>query len=227
MPASLSKEIEFKFAVDDEQAFHLLAKQLRIPESTLDNSTTQFNHFFDSPSFCLHTGNLALRMREQEGCYVFTLKGEASLVSQDHAALSERIEEETSIPANIARDLLEAQCSPVDVIKQYFSTRAAVILAMINDACNQQPLRYVGMFRNERIVLPTSTINVGSTTIELVFELDCSTFPDGSTEYEIEVEISDRVDAGAVSAALNTLLEQAGIKWKTAPSKAARFFDRL
>jgi uncharacterized protein YjbK len=98
---------------------------------------------------------------------------------------------------------------------------------MLEHTCVDEPLKYIGMFRNERIILPEYKLEAGELSTKIVFELDSSTFPDGSVEHEIEVEISDTTHADEIRRALTTLLEQAGISWTTAPSKAARFFARL
>ena len=227
MPASLSTEIEFKFAVDNEQAFHDLVAQLGLPESALSNSITQINHFFDSTSMCLHNSDLAVRLRVQNAKNIFTVKGKSSYHSEDHTFLSERIEEEVDIPDHAAHDLLEGHITPADIIEQYIPEHSSTLLEMIEHACVDQPLRYIGMFRNERIILPEYKLEANDVLTVIILELDSSTFPDGSIEHEIEVEITDTTHADEIYSALIELLKQAGINWSTASSKAARFFARL
>ena len=224
---ALSTEIEFKFAVDNAKAFNDLVVRLDLAESVLNNSVTQVNHFFDSPSLCLQQADLAVRLRVQNKNNIFTIKGKSNYHSEDRQSLSERIEEETSIPDHAAHDLLEGHIAPSDIIKQYLPSHADTLQEMIEHACNNEPLNYIGMFRNERIILPEYTLETGNISTNIVFELDSSTFPDGSIEYELEVEISDTTHADDIHHALTNMLEQAGISWKTAPSKAARFFARL
>ncbi len=227
MAASLSTEIEFKFAVDNAEAFNNLVVQLGLPESVLNNRVTQVNHFFDSPSLCLHDADLAVRLRVQNRKNIFTTKGKSSYHAEDRQELSQRIEQETSIPDHAAHDLLEGHITPEDIIKQYLPSHANTLLEMLEHTCVDEPLKYIGMFRNERIILPEYKLEAGELSTKIVFELDSSTFPDGSVEHEIEVEISDTTHADEIRRALTTLLEQAGISWTTAPSKAARFFARL
>ena len=98
---------------------------------------------------------------------------------------------------------------------------------MINTACNDQGLVHVGEFSNVRIHLQAVILPGADTGDKLEFELDTSTFPDGSIEHEIEVEIAEHTDAALVESALVELFQQAGIEWHSAPSKAERFFATL
>ena len=98
---------------------------------------------------------------------------------------------------------------------------------MINTACDDQGLVHVGEFSNIRIRLPAVILPGANSSDKLEFELDTSTFPDGSIDHEIEVEIAEHTDAALVESTLIELFQQAGIKWHSAPSKAARFFAAL
>jgi uncharacterized protein YjbK len=227
MTAPLSTEIEFKFAVDGAESFNNLVVQLGMPRSVLSNSVTQVNHFFDSHSLCLHNADLAVRLRVQDRKNIFTIKGKSSYHAEDRQALSQRIEVETEIPDHAAHDLLEGHIAPVDIIKQYLPLHADSLLEMIDHACVDEPLKYIGKFSNERIILPEYRLESGEISTNIVFELDSSTFLDGSVEHEVEVEISDITHADEIHHALTNILEKAGINWTTAPSKAARFFARL
>ena len=227
MTAPLSTEIEFKFAVDDAEAFNVLVVHLGMPESLLSNSVTQVNHFFDSHSLCLHDADLAVRLRVQNRKNIFTIKGKSSDHAEKRKPLSQRIEVEAEIPDHAAHDLLEGHIAPADIIKQYLPTDADSLLEMIVHACFDEPLKYIGKFSNERIILPEYTLKSGKFSTNIVFELDSSTFLDGSVEYEIEAEIPDIAHADEIHHALTNVLEKAGIKWTTAPSKASRFFARL
>ena len=222
-----SREIEFKFGVSGKQAFHQLVTHLNLAESLLTEGVTQVNHFFDSPSLCLHTQHFAIRLREQKDRNILTIKGKKSQQPNDVSVLTNRIEEEAVIPRQTAVDLLNGQTTPQKAISEHFESRSASILKMINTACKDQDMVHIGEFSNVRIHLPPVTLPGADTIGELEFELDTSTFPDGSTDYEIEVEIAEHADASLVESALVELLQQAGIKWHTAPSKAERFFASL
>jgi len=224
-----TREIEFKFAVPGIPAFEKLIRHLKLPESLLTAGVTQVNHFFDSQTLCLHNKHFAIRLREEKQKNILTIKGEKVLQQKENSILSDRIEEEVAIPQQLAEDLLHDRISPQQVISEHFNSKSAPILAMINTACNDQGLVHIGEFSNVRIHLPPVTLPVASTSdkIELEFELDTSTFPDGSIGYEFEIEITEQNDAARIEAALVELLHQAGIKWHTAPSKAERFFAAI
>lgn len=222
-----AREIEFKFAVSGAHAFELLAKQLELPESVLHGSVLQTNHFFDSSFHCLHGRHCVIRLRQQAERNILTIKGERSPSQAGNSVLSDRIEEEVTLSPVSAEDLLQGKLSPRRAISEHFEGRSSNLLNMIESVCAGQELVYIGEFSNRRIHLPVVTLQAGKASEQIVFELDTSTFPDGSVEHEIEVEISAHSDATAIEAALVELLQQAGIEWQAAPSKAARFFKAL
>ena len=222
-----SREIEFKFGVSEKQAFYQLVAHLKIPESVLTEGVTQLNHFFDSPSLCLHKKHYAVRLREEKDKNLLTVKGEKTPQPGKNSVLSSRIEEEVAIPRQTAVDLLHGEITPQQAIRDHFNSKSASILTMINTACNDQVLIHIGEFSNLRIHLPAVILPGADTGDKLEFELDTSTFPDGSIDHEIEVEIAEHTDAAHVESALVELLQQAGIEWHSAPSKAERFFASL
>lgn len=223
----LSREIEFKFGVSEKQAFYQLVAHLKIPESVLTEGVTQVNHFFDSPSLCLHKKHYAVRLREEKDKNLLTVKGEKTPQPEKNSVLSSRIEEEVAIPRQTAVDLLHGEITPQQAIRDHFNSKSASILTMINTACNDQALIHIGEFSNLRIHLPAVILPGADTGDKLEFELDTSTFPDGSIDHEIEVEIAEHTDAAHVESVLVELLQQAGIEWHSAPSKAERFFTAL
>lgn len=222
-----TREIEFKFAVPGIQAFKQLIKHLQLPESILTTGVTQINHFFDSQALCLHNKHFVIRLREEKQKNILTIKGEQESQQQENSVLSNRVEEEVVIPQQAAEDLLHGRISPQQVISEHFNGRSASILTMINSACNDQGLVHIGEFSNVRIHLPPVTLANTNTSDNLEFELDTSTFPDGSIEHEFEIEITEQNDAARIEAALVELFQQAGIEWHTAPSKAERFFAAI
>ena len=222
-----TREIEFKFAVPGIQAFKQLIRHLELPESILTEGVTQINHFFDSQALCLHNKHYVIRLREEKQKNILTIKGEQALQQQVNSVLSNRVEEEIVIPKQAAEDLLHSRISPQQVISEHFNDKSASILAMINTACNDQDLVHIGDFSNVRIHLPPVMLPDATTKDKLEFELDTSTFPNGSIEYELEIEIAEQNDAERIEAALVELLQQAGIEWHTAPSKAERFFAAI
>ena len=224
---SPSREIEFKFGVSEKQAFYQLVAHLKLPESVLTEGVTQVNHFFDSPSLCLHKKHFAIRLREEKDKNLLTVKGEKTPPAKENSVLSSRVEEEVAVPRQTAVDLLHGRIAPQQAIRDHFKSKSPPILTMINTACDDQGLVHIGEFSNIRIHLPAVILPGANSSDKLEFELDTSTFPDGSIDHEIEVEIAEHTDAAQVESALIELFQQAGIKWHSAPSKAARFFATL
>lgn len=222
-----SREIEFKFAVDGHEAFERLLRQLELPASLMNSGVTQTNHFFDSTALCLRQHHFVIRLREAGGTYALTLKGERSNGTSRSGALSSRIEEEVLIPHAAAEALMKGDLPPQQAIRDHFADRASTLGNMIDRACGGQKLVPIGRFINERIHLPPVDLPVGKASETLVFELDTSTFPGNRVEHEIEVEIRAHSDAAGIETALLELLQEARIEWRTAPSKAVRFFAAL
>jgi len=220
------REIEFKFGVPGKQAFYQLIEHLNLPESVLTEGVTQVNHFFDSQALCLHKKHFVIRLREEreKNKNILTIKGEQESGQKSSSVLTNRIEEEVVLAQKTAEDMLYGKVSPRQIIGEHFNNRSAPLLQMIESACNDQDLVHIGEFSNIRVDLPPVTLQMGNLTEKLEFELDTSTFPDGSTEHEFEIEIAAHCDASAIEAALIALFQQAGIEWHTAPSKAERFF---
>jgi len=219
------REIEFKFAVADQQAFRRLLAYLNLPDALLDQSVKQINHFFDSAAFCLRHHDLAIRLRQEAERYRLTLKGEQQ--ASEGTVLSNRIEHEVALPNATALALLQGTTDPRQVIRRYFDDSASTMLELIQSACGDASLVRVGDFINERIHLPPISLPTVESAARVVFELDTSTFPDGVVDHEFEIEISEDHDATNLQAALIELLKQAGIDWSSAPSKARRFFRAL
>jgi len=221
------REIEFKFGVQNRRAFEQLVEHLGLPESLLTEGVTQINHFFDSQALCLHKKHFVIRLREEKEKNILTVKGEKSNQQHGTSVLSNRIEEEVMIPRLAAEDLLQGRISPQQAINDHFKDRSASIVQMIETACNDQNLAHIGEFSNVRTHLPPVMLAVADTSETLEFELDTSTFPNGSVEYEFEIEITEHNNAASIEAALVELFQQAGIEWHPAASKAERFFATL
>ena len=219
------REIEFKFAVADRQAFHQLLEYLDLSASILDHGVSQINHFFDSETYCLRDHHHAIRLRQEAQRYALALKAEQQ--TSPAAVLSDRAEHEVELPEAAALALLRGVTSPRQIIRRHFSDRSSIVLPLIQAACGDQALVHIGEFTNERIYLPPVSIAVGENEETVVFEFDTSTFPNGNVDHEIEIEISENQDATAIQAALIELLDQAGIQWGSASSKATRFFRAL
>lgn len=219
------REIEFKFAVADKHAFRRLLEHLNLPATLLGSGVKQINHFFDSETFCLRDHHHAIRLRQEAGRYRLTFKAEQQ--ASPATLLSDRAEQEVALPNATALALLQGSVCPRHVIRQHFSDASSTILQLVRSACGDAPLVHIGEFTNERIYLPPVSIPIGKNAETVVFELDISTFPNGVVDHEFEIEISEDHDAATMQTSLIELLEQAGIDWSSAPSKAKRFFRAL
>jgi inorganic triphosphatase YgiF len=217
MPAE--KEIEFKFAVADESAFAALLRALELPEGA-GRSVRQVNHFFDTAHHALWRNALALRLRDEEGAFWLTLKGDEKTRSAD-GILTERMEVEVEVAPELARLLLAGSVSPGRILAD--AGEEVAQLRMDAALAGAEP-RPVGRFENERTRLPP--VDLGGGLGPVRFELDRTRFPDGRIDCEIEVEAAD-VELKALRTRLDALLARAGIAWSHAPSKARRFFELL
>lgn len=222
-----SREIEFKFAVDGKQAFIQLLEHLKLSRSLLDKGVTQTNHFFDSAELCLHKNHFVIRLREEGENRILTIKGKQQKDAGGISVLTDRIEQEVVVPHEAALALLRGTIPARQVIKQHFGDRSSAILQMIASACQENDLVHIGKFENIRVHLPPVDLVIGDKSTTVEFELDTSTFPDGSIDHEFEIEITEHSDADNMEAALIELFQQAGIEWNSAPSKAERFFSAL
>ena len=220
---TLSKEIEFKFAVRDESAFTSLVARLGLPAAVLDEAVLQTNHFFDTRQASLRSNGLAIRLREQAGNFYLTIKGGKSSCSDD-GVLSSRIEEERLLDAETAHAMLDGTVSVHAVIAERFRNHTSQLVDVIRKITGEQALVYAGKFENRRITLPPVSLNSDGITQQIEFELDSIAFPGQAPQYEIEVEVPSSEEASQIHDALVALLSAAGIEWSAAESKARRFF---
>jgi len=222
---TVPREIEFKFSVANPQALRQLTEHLGLPEDRVNRGVVQRNHFFDTPARALRSGGAIVRLREQARTYTLTVKAMGPAESAQ-AALSERSEYETPMAAVSARAVLSAQTLPLDTLRALFSAHSEAIAALLTRCAVAQDLHCLGYFENTRTTLPI-TLQVDRRQHALVMEFDTSVFPGCPPAYEIEVEIPSREHAHGIQKALEQLLAQAGISWRTTTNKAARFFAAL
>jgi hypothetical protein len=161
-------------------------------------------------------------LREEGGRFVLALKG--PLLGAE-GALAERPEEELEVSPATAAALLAGTRSPLEVLAEGLADRPLV--ARARALVRSETLRRIGAFENERLRVGPLRFPSASSGPPLVFELDRTHFPDGSVERELEVEVPAEADARAVERGLAELFAELGIPLEPAPSKAARFFERM
>jgi len=222
----MSKEIELKFAVRGPADFDALVRRLDLPAREFHTTVMQVSHFFDTRDFALHAKELVLRLREEMGLYSLAFKGGEVRRTEDGVA-TERLELEVRLAPNVAVDILRGTVSPRSALQQRIGEQNPDALTLLDEALARRELHYVGQIENRRTRLKPVEVDVAGKRIPLVFELDRTRFSTERTDYEVEVELGTTTDPAAAHAAVAGLLADAGIEWRSAPSKAKRFFDLL
>jgi uncharacterized protein YjbK len=212
------QEREFKYRIPDERALERLAARLGGPRSV---QSLQRNVFFDTPRQDLRARHLALRLRDEEGAFSLTLKGPAQ---GPQAPLASREEEERALGAREAQAILEGALDPLEALLRLGAR--GPLFECARELVGREPVQICGGFDNERTRLGPLVFPPGSTAGH-VFELDRTRFPDGSLDFELELELAGTEDPGPIAQALEALLRELGIAPETAPSKAARLFRIL
>ncbi len=218
-------EREFKLRIPDEAAWAALLGCLAGPVAP---PVLQINHFFDTATGALRRARLALRLRSETprggtGVFALTLKGP---LLASHPALAVRPEEELALAESEARGILSGARSPLEVLRASgLGDRALVRQGL--ELVGQDPLLHLGAFENERTRVGPVPVAHGSSALPLVFELDCTRFPDGRIERELELELPPEAEPGVVERALAGLFSRIGVPLEPVPSKASRFFRSL
>lgn len=218
------REVEFKLRVDDARDFDALASTLGTTTSAA-HAIAQVNHFYDTPTRALRRNGLVLRLREAEGHYVLTAKGPGETVSSD-GVLTSKAEEEVEVDEAAARALLLGEASPLERLRAGLGTRSPALIRALERTVGDEPLRRLGSFRNERRHFGPLPWSVGRETIELQLEMDRTEFPGHRVHYEVEMEVAPGGEHLGKQA-LESLFQRAGVGWRSAPSKAERFFSAL
>jgi uncharacterized protein YjbK len=217
------KEIELKFRVADAEELEALKAALG---GKVGAPVEQVNHFFDTGELDLNRTKHVLRLREEVSSFLLTAKGPGG---SEERALSERTELETRIDPTTAAKFLDGSASPLSVLEQAIGTEAELLETM-RELSAGKTLKRVGKFDNTRTPVAVSVDLGGGVTHELVFELDRTAFPDGRVDFEVEVElqgVESETERERLAQAIRSLIENAGIGVRSAPSKAARFFAIL
>lgn len=191
------QEQELKLALDEANYRKLLEQ---FPPRRIVRQT---NHYIDTDDFAIASRRITLRLRQEDDAFLLQCKVKQPSMTE---GLTNAREYELELSEQQAMELL---AHPQQVTTQYGEQ-----LSMIHEP----NLVYQGAIRNERAFL-----NVPHSTFS--FELDCTTFPDGSIDYELEVEhLKDTHDIEAVK----LLLSHTGVAFGGDPGgKYRRFRGRL
>lgn len=179
----------------------------------IDEEQDQQNGFFDSVDHQLAAKGWALRVRAERDRGLVTLKGSRQVMSVAGKAVTrEEIEEEIS--GSLARELLESR-------RELMSLEIEPILFARNLVPEFSPVQYV-RFRNIR---KKKRQSFGDKSY--VLEIDQTQFADGSSDYELEIELDSPESAVDIECHLRHLFGTLGIVFQAQPrSKLERAIER-
>ncbi|MFH2204525.1 MAG: CYTH domain-containing protein [Elusimicrobiota bacterium] len=217
-----SSESELKFALADGEEWLRLVDNIRPVRAT----RVQTNIFLDSPGGDIVDARGALRVRHER---VYLPGGvsrpqEHILLTLKHSgrrkdALFERFEHE----CEIATPLLEVRANP----SQLLALDLAPITALKSLVPDIRELKVLGGFENLRYEA-AGELELKGKKLSIVWEADRTTFGEGRTDYEVEIELTDAAQAKTVTAAVRGRLRALGIKELPTPeSKFRRFLGVL
>jgi len=200
-------EIEIKLRLESFPNYlKLLGSVGEIEEERLHVSA-----FFDTARRDLRKGGWALRVRAENDRGLVTVKGASS---REGLAVV-RQEMEAEIERGLALeviggfyDVLKIDAGPVAFIKKEFPGHSMVKLVQFH---NTRQLKHFRIGDHEYLL-----------------EIDKTEFADGSTEYELEVEVDDHSQIEVIQDHLKKMFDSLGIPFeREARSKFRRALDRL
>ncbi|RKX24952.1 MAG: hypothetical protein DRP47_10600 [Candidatus Zixiibacteriota bacterium] len=202
----LHREIEVKLNLGSFLNYLKLTGYL----GQVDYQLSQVNCFFDTEDRLLSSKGWALRVRTEEQNGLVTLKSEVS--SDTRVAI--RNELEAPAPYDIAteiiqlkRDIFDLDIPPITYIKEQFG---------------EIKLARLVRFENKRQRI---SFRLGNNSYD--FDIDTTTFSDGSIDYELEVELSSEDLVDAANNDLRKLFTSLTIPFENqTESKLARALDR-
>jgi len=150
------------------------------------------NYFFDDKSFSLGSKGLVLRIRIKGDKAVMTLKGRKKK-SPVELAIRREIEEEIPIESAIL------------AIKEGFSRDKipARIRDEIEKGINLKVAEKFLFFETSRTEIPWS-----SGELNLILEIDRTYYPDGTEDYELEIELADKKEVTRIMGQIKGLLSK-------------------
>ena len=183
----------------------------------------QVNYFFDTADLDLNQAKYIVRLRDEGGRFFVTAKAPEKKALG--GVLTKRREAEAEIDAALAAGIKSGQVSPLLQL-QAGDDWCRELVEQIQEMVGAKPIQLVGQFENERRRRATK-LEARGQTLDLVLELDTTTFPNGTVDYEVEVEIPKGLDVDLVKEAVDDLFARAQVRPSAASSKSARFFGAL
>lgn len=220
-------EIELKYRLENVQAFENVQALLLV--DVPPKRVQQRNHFFDTKDHLLRQSKIGFRLRKEDDQYILTAKGPAQAIAgeENPEVLAVHLEEEISVTSEDAKAILAGvQPCFAPFLQEGAHLMHPRLIEKIQEVNQAQALAHVGSFENTRTRIPM-TLPLSSGAMDLIFELDQTTFLEKIIHYEVEVEVPAQADAAKVDEAVQALLKQAGVTWTKTPGKASRFFALL
>ncbi len=197
---SVRREVEIKLRLEGRAEYDRLCRALGAPEEEWE----QVNHYFRSEDGRIPGREGVIRIREERGRAVFTVKLGAL---KDGLASAREYEEPWRGP-------LEEVPPPSDAI---WEAGHAGIAALEQRAGRRFPLAWIGKMTNRRRLYRTDD--------GLCLEVDASRYPDGEEDYEVEVETDEPARDRRL---LEALLSRLGVRFVPQPAtKYQRFLQHL
>ncbi len=191
MSNSESREIELKFDLQSMENHSRLLEFL----GRATSPALQENLFFDTPDRSLEKAGWAFRVRLEEQRAFITLKGRRS---ESPEGLAVRTEIESPLPLELALQFKTKGISIENLPEK--------IADQLHRIAVTEPLTLRLGFRNHRLAVPYP-----AGECELILEIDRTEFPDGSVDYELEVEIADEKLYERITGEITRLLERCNV----------------
>jgi uncharacterized protein YjbK len=197
---SIRTEVEIKLRLEGRAHYDKLCREMAEPQEDWE----QVNHYFQSEDGRIPGEEGVIRIRQEKGKAVFTVKLgalEAGLASsREYEEPWQGAREEMPPPSTAMWD---SGHSGLRALEEKFGGRF--------------PLVWIGKMVNRRRLYRTAE--------GLSMEVDASTYPDGEEDYEVEVETDDPERDRAL---LEALLEKLGVRFVPQPAtKYQRFLQHL
>jgi len=202
----LQKEIEIKLDLGSFTNYLKLLGYL----GQIDRELKQTNCFFDTEDYQISKNGWALRIRLESDRGLVTVKGKT--ISNDKAAIREELEAEISRMdaenvINLNKDVLSMPIKPIEFVKEKW---------------NPSALSKIVHFENNR---QYKEFKVGDCCC--IFEIDSTSFADGSVDYELEIELKEESQVETVYDNLKKLFTSLHIPFENqSQSKYARALKR-
>jgi uncharacterized protein YjbK len=184
-------EIEIKLDLSNETNYRNVVNIL----SSDSVPVKQENHFFDTDQKSLSDAGWALRIRKEADRAFITLKGPKK-AAVDNLAIRDEYEEKIDTTA-ADRYIDEGMESP---------ELPNLIAERITEACKGERLRRILSFVNYRL---TAIRMVEEEAVEIA--IDRTEFADGSVDFELEAELSDKSKYKSVKIMIEDILYKVGV----------------